>query len=57
MAGKVLNITDCSPLELDSSLIGKVSRNLPLLIQFTVAHNSGNHSDGIDLETEMWIFR
>ena len=27
------------------------------IIHKHVAHNSGNHSDGIDLGTEMWIFK
>jgi hypothetical protein len=27
------------------------------IITKTVAHYSGNHSDGIDLGTEMWVFK
>ena len=28
-----------------------------LILYKPVAHYSGNHSDGIDLGTEMWIFK
>ena len=33
------------------------AKNPQLSITQHVAHYSGNHSDGIDLGTEMWIFK